>query len=460
LGDPRHTTSGKPARAVGPPTAARTIGRLVGRASWAILDQGLYSATTFATNLVLALWVAPAEYGGYMAATAIFWIALNVHDGLLIQPMMVFGSSRYHDRPTAYLAVLMVFQWCISVIVSAGLAVGGLALVFWGPRTAGFGLLGYAAAAPLVHLLWLVRRRFYVWSDPRLAAATCAIYAAGVPAIVFALHRSDLLSSFTAPLAAGGASALAIAAITGARGFGLRWSWRGDLLREAAAAHWRYGRWAVLAGVAWWAWGSPYYLVVPVLVSLEANAALNVLSNLVMPAIMLNAALVPLLVPAFSRARQDRHSASLMWLVSLVLMAGAALYSLLVGLFGGTVIDLVYRERYSQYAHLAWLIGLMVLPTAASTAFSAFLRGHERPDRELSANVWAAAVSGLCIFAIPLWGLRGAIIGLLAGSTTTMLVRLWWVLRIGIVRPLSDAQGPCGPVVAKPASRGLTSNPR
>jgi O-antigen/teichoic acid export membrane protein len=428
------TTRSEPAAGVDPPALARTLGRVVSRASWAVLDQGLFSASTFATNLVLALWVTPAEYGGYMAATAVFWVVLSVHDGLLVQPMMVFGSSRYDDRQTAYRAALIVFQLCISLVISAALAIGGLILTFSASASTAFGLFGYAAGAPLVSLLWLTRRAFYIWAHPRFAAATSAVYATGVLAIVFALHRLNVLSSFTAPLAAAGASALAIAVVGGAWGFRLRWSWQGEFLREAAAAHWRYGRWAVLAGVAWWACGSPYYLVVPILVSLEANAALNVLSNLVMPAILLNAALVPLLVPALSRARHDRRAVALMSVVLIGLMAGALLYALLVGLFGGTVIDLVYRERYSQYANLAWLIGLTVLPTAASTAFSAFLRAHERPDRELSANLCAAVVACLGVFAIHLWGLPGAIVGLLASGTTGTLVKLWWVLRGGALR--------------------------
>ena len=405
------------------------LGHIISPVSWAVVDQALFSFSNFGANLVLALWLTPAAYGGYMAATAIFWITLSVHEGLLIQPMIVFGSGQFHDRHSSYLAILMTFHWGICAMISAALAAGGAVVIFWGSRISGLGLLGYAIAAPLVLLLWLVRRDFYVWSHPRLAARAGAIYMVGMFAILYALYRIGILSSFTAPLAAAGASTLAIAGSTGTRLLRLWSSWLDEFLWEVAAEHWHYGRWAVLTGVVGWARGMLYYLIVPVLVGLEANAALNVLWNLVMPAVQLNLASVPLLVPAFSRGRQNRRAVPLMWIVFLVLVAGASVYALLVGVFGGTLINLIYRGRYTQYADLAWLMGLIVLPSAAFITFIAFLRAHERPDRELSANVAAIVVACVGIIAIDAWGLLGAVLGLLASHVTTMLVSFWWVVR-------------------------------
>jgi len=426
------------------PGVIRALGRVVGQTSWAVIDQGLLSFASFAANLVLALWLTPAEYGGYVAATALFWIAVSGYDGLLIQPMMVFGSGRFHDRPSAYLAILTSFHWCVSAMISAALAVGGLGVMFWGSPLSGLSILGYAVGAPLVLLQPLLRRTFYVWSHPWRAAVTSAIYMAGTFAILYALYRSATLSSFTAPLATAGASALAIASMFAMRRIRLWSPWGGAFLREVAAAHWRYGRWAVLTGVVGWARGSIYYLVVPVSVGLEANAALNVLWNLVMPAVQLYIAAGALLVPAFSRRRQDRRFKSLMWRVLLVLVAGASVYALLIGLFGGTLIDLVYHGRYTQYTNLAWLMGLIVLPIAAFTTFGAVLRAYERPDRELSANVAATVVACIGIIAIDAWGVLGAVLGLLASCVTTMLVMLWWVLRTD---SRTEAQAPTGPPV-------------
>jgi O-antigen/teichoic acid export membrane protein len=433
-----------PTPACGNPISLKTLGRAVGRTSWAVIDQGLLSLSNFVVNLVLALWLTPAEYGGYTAATAAFWISLGIQGGLIIQPMTVFGSGRFHDRPSAYLAVLMIFDWWISVMISAALAIVGLGVMFLGSRLFGMSMLGYAVAAPLVLLLSLLKRTFYVWSHPRLAAGASAIYMVGMFTILYALYRSGILSPFTAPLTTAGASALAIAGAIAMGRFRLRSSWRGEFLREVAAAHWRYGRWAVLTEVIAWAPGRLYYLIVPVFVGLEANAALNVLWNLIMPAVQLITAANLLLVPAFSRLRHDRRGTPLMWIVVLILVAGALLYALLVGLFGGTLIDLVYRGRYTQYAHLTWIVGLIVLPIAARITFGSALRARERPDRELSAYLTATVVACVGIVAIAAWGLLGAILGQLVAETTTMLVMLWWVLRTD---SRAEAQTPAGPAV-------------
>jgi O-antigen/teichoic acid export membrane protein len=404
---------------------------IVNQASWTVLDQALLALANFGGNIVLARWLAPVEYGGYMAASALFWMTLNIHGGLLSEPMTVFGSGRFRERLSSYFAILASFHWGISAMLSAGLVAVGLALILWGSTASGLSILGYALSAPLVLLLQLVRRTVYLCSHPRLAAAAAGIYMVGMFTIMYFLYCTATLSSFTAPLAAAGASALAVAAIIAMRGFPLWSSWQGDFVRQVVASHWRYGRWAVVVGIVSWApTGVVYLLIVPVLVGLEANAALNALWNFVMPVIHLSLAVGLLLVPAFGRARSDRRAASVMWIALLALVSGATLYALVVGLFGGPVMDLVYGGRYTQYAHLAWLVGLAALPTAAATVFGSVLRAYERPDRILWAHMASAAVT--CAFgtvAVATWGVLGGILVLLARDMTTMLGELWWVLR-------------------------------
>jgi O-antigen/teichoic acid export membrane protein len=403
---------------------------IIGKASWTVLDQALLALANFAGNLLLARWLTPVEYGGYIAATALFWMILNTHSGSLGEPMTVFGSGRFRDRLSSYFAILASFHWCISAMLSAGLAATGLGLMLWGSTASGLSILGYAVAAPPLLLLLLVRRTVYLWSHPRLAAAAAGIYLVGTLAIIYLLDRTATLSSFTAPLAAAGASALAIFIIIAARPFRLWSSWRGDFVRQVAVAHWRYGRWAVVVGFASWAPTGIYYLLImPVLVGLGGNAALSALWNLVMPAIQVDLAFSLLLIPAFNRARQSRRAASLMWIALLAMVSGAALYALIVGLFGGSVMDLVYSGRYTQYSHLAWLVGLAALPNAAIAVFESALRAHKRPDRILWASLVSIPVT--CVVgaaAVAVWGVLGAILGLLARDVTTMLLELRWVL--------------------------------
>jgi O-antigen/teichoic acid export membrane protein len=406
------------------------FGGIFSQISWTVVDQALLGLSNFAANLVLARWLPPGEYGGYVAASAVFWLTASAYGGLLTEPMMVFGSGQFRDRLSSYFAILAVLHCCISAIIGGGLSAVGLALMLSGSKASGSSMLGYALATPVVLLLTLFRGSFYVRSLPRLAAGAGALYMVGMVAIMYALYRLAALSAFTAPLGAAAASVLAIGSMIATGRFKL-WSPRqGEFTRRIVIAHWRYGRWAFLSGIATWVPACLYYLIVPLLVGLEANAALNALMILVLPATHLNSASTFLLVPAFGRLRQYRRAASFVWIAMVVLVAGASFYAVLVGLFGRPLIDLLYRGRYTQYADFAWLVGLIALPTAAIAALGSALRACERPDRVLWAYVTSTAVT--CVFgvaAVAIWGLLGAILGLLGGYVTTMLVMLWWVLR-------------------------------
>jgi O-antigen/teichoic acid export membrane protein len=408
----------------------QSLRRITGQVFWTIVDQGLLGLSNFGANLVLARWLTPGEYGGYAAASAVFWLVGGAHGGVLTDPMMVFGSGRFRDRLSSYFAVLAVIHWCVSAMIAVGLAAAGLALLCWGSKASGAGMLGYAAAAPVILFQLLFRRTFYVQLIPRLAAIAGGVYLVGMFAIMYLLYRSAALSAFTAPLAAAGASVLAIGGIM-AMGHVKLWSPRqGGFMRQVATAHWRYGRWSLVTAIVSWAPGSLYYLIVPSLVGLDANGALNALIILTVPAAQVYMAFTFLLVPTFGRMRRRGSAAPLVWKALGVLVASACLYALLIFMFGQPLMDLLYRGRYTQYARFAWLIGLIAPPTAAIAVLGSVLRACERPDRVFWAYVMSTAVT--CVFgvaAVAIWGLLGAVLGLLGGYVTTMLAMLWWVLR-------------------------------
>ena len=202
-------------------------------------------------------------------------------------------------------------------------------------------------------------------------------------------------------------------------------------MSEVAVAHWRYGRWMVVAGMASWAPAGVYYLlIIPALVGLEGNGALNALWILVMPAIQVDLGLSLLLVPAFSRARHDRRARSLMWSAIVVMMAGAAVYALVIGLVGDQLIDLIYGGRYAQYGRVAWFVGAAALPNAAMAVFESALRAYERPHCILSAYLVSTAITCVIgVAAVTAWGVLGGVLGLLARDVTAATFEAWSVFR-------------------------------
>jgi O-antigen/teichoic acid export membrane protein len=232
-------------------SSASRIVSWTAKGSLAILDQGLFAGTNFVANILLARWLAPAEYGAFALAFSIFLLAGMFHTALLTEPMMVFGPAKYLARFEHYLGLL--FRAHLAVTLALSLLLLGAALVgewLYNPLV-GWALVGAALAAPGILFLWLVRRAFYVCLRPAWAAMGGALYCLLLLPVIVLLRLAGLLAPATA-LAAMGGAALAVALLLVFR-LHPRWRVRGDgpWLRQVAADHWRYGRWtAATASVA------------------------------------------------------------------------------------------------------------------------------------------------------------------------------------------------------------------
>jgi len=110
---------------------------------------------------------------------------------------------------------------------------------------------------------------------------------------------------------------------------------------------------------------------------------------------------------------------------------GAVVYLTGLWFFRGSVFQIFYGGKYSQYA--GWplfLTGLLPLATCASAVLGQALRALERPD----AIFWCTAGSTLGAVAagVPLsasMGVSGALLGLLASSFITVAMMGWFYWR-------------------------------
>ena len=65
------------------------------RGFWAIVDQALFAVSNLIINVLLARWLSPREYGAFVTAYVVLILVSVAHAGLLIEPMMVLGPSRF-----------------------------------------------------------------------------------------------------------------------------------------------------------------------------------------------------------------------------------------------------------------------------------------------------------------------------------------------------------------------------
>jgi O-antigen/teichoic acid export membrane protein len=270
-----------------------------GKGFWAVTDQALFAGANFLVSILLARWLEPAAYGAFSLAYAIFLLLGTVHTGLWTEPMLVYGSGRYREDFAAYQRVLLRYHWRFGALTTLFFLLLTLGCWTFGVREIALSFLGLSCAAPTVLYLWIVRRGAYVLLKPRLAALGGGLYLLLYLGLTFFFLRTNTLSTFTAFLA------MALAGLVSAEIIQWRMNTKTERIVDSVevhSLHWRYGRWALLAGVFSWVPGNIFYLILPVFHGLEAAAHFKALMNLLMPILHINGALGQLLVPGMVRA--------------------------------------------------------------------------------------------------------------------------------------------------------------
>jgi len=369
--------------------------RWLGRGSAALADQGLFAVGNFLLNIFLGRWLTPDGYGAFSIAFSIFLLIGTIHTAFFTEPMLVFGSSKSTSDFTPYLAGLVRMHWLGTSLV--GLLLLGTAAVSLLTESSvlASSLVALVPTVPLVLFTWITRRACYVTLQPHLAALGGLAYLVAMLGLLVALKLSGLAAPSTALLAMGAASGAALAVLLprlrvgpfGARPAG----GYSDILWQ----HWGYGRWALGTSLLAWVPGNVFILLLPLYGGLEATGAFRAYVNLVVPMMQVTSALGILVLPTLVKASEQEIESYTRLVRALVLAfaVGAALYGLVVGLWGSHVLDWLYAGRYSADVATLWLLAGVPAGSAIAAVLSSALRARERPDLVFRAYVMPAIVA-------------------------------------------------------------------
>ena len=406
--------------------------RWLGKGFWALTDQTLFALSNFALNILLARWLTAVEYGAWSLAFSTFLLIGGLHTALFVEPMLVFAPSRYRNRVSAYLGVLIQWHWRLMVPFSAAFLVLGLGTSYAGSAVVGRTTAAFALAGPCVLFQWLMRRACYTQLRPDLAASAGVTYMALVVGGAYALSRFGSLSVLFAVGLLGVASLVSGAGLVWRLGVARFAITQSDLYGPALRDHWSYGRWAIAISAMSWVPGNLAYLVLPFSVGLESVAALRAVMNVLLPSQHIIGAISSLLLPLFAGSRAKAHFRFLV-ISLLVCFTGATLAAwLATGLFGARLIAALYHGRYVEHAHLLWLLGLIPVATGVQAVLGGALRALERPDKVF----WPYMLSTIGtltvgVAMILVWGLTGATYSLVlaavlcSGGMSWQLYRVW-----------------------------------
>jgi len=410
----------------------------------ALVDQGVFAGSNFVISILLARWLSAAEYGTYAVGFAVFLFLLNFHQALLLEPMLVFGSSVYRNCLRGYVKALLLLHLGMSVFIVLGLCASA-AIAFKLQQADGLpgALLGIAFAAPALFLFWLAKRTFYLKLSPAPSAAAALLYCAltmGGLALVY--HQTHHLTPFSAFVLMGlgglGSSAVLLAYLA------LRLTSSQDApgVLDTWRRHWRYGRWALGANAMMWIPINAFYPILSKFGGLAQAGELKALMNFAAPMLQACAAMHTLMLPYAARVLEARGRAG----VSVVLkrmtflcVACAVPYWVGLLLFRGSAFHLLYSGGYTE---VAYLLPIVALASVAGSAFfgpSIVLRALESPG-----SLFAAVTVSSCVsvaIGIPLvraWGVGGAVWSIALSETLAFVAAVVFVRRKAS-RPLKAA---------------------
>ena len=407
-------------------------GPWIGKGSLAVVDQGLFASSNFLLNILLARWLAPADYGAFAMAYSIFLLLLVLHSALLTTPMLVFAPGKYSGRLSEYLGILLRCHFVFAVAGSALLVVAAFVLGRVYSVVLERALLALAIAAPFILLLWLLRRMFYARLDPQWAAAGGGIYLVILLVCALALRALGRLTPTAGFLAMAAASIITCALLLAI----LRPSWvtSFSFIRSVASDHWSYGKWVAAGAGPNWIMDNIYFVILPAWMGLADAGALKALVNLAQPALQTMSALGILLTPILVRDRRAGGIGAMkttMRLSFALFAAGSVVYLALLWGLRFQIFHSVYGGKYSGYD--SWpllLVGLLPLAQSLPNVAGAGLGAIEQPKLGFWAD-GASAAAGLLLGVPLLLRLRvgGALLAIVLSYTMVGIFTLWFFLR-------------------------------
>jgi len=413
---------------------ARRIFSWAYKGGFAILDQALFSGANFITNILLARWLTPIQYGAYAFAFSIFLFISTIHAAAFITPMLVYGGGRYRHNQPRYTAILiyghLVTMLPIALILlAAAFFIGKFHSLY--VRDA---LLGLIIGGPLILLLWLVRRAFYIRFKPVYSAIGGGIYLILFLWGIYFLHVTHHLTQYSAFVTMGLSAIPVIVFFI----YSLRpkWTTVSEFTSKVVLIdHWKYGKWSLATAGASWFQYNIYFLILPLWLGLKGTAILKVIMNIGMIAVMSNAAICMLLIPLLSRYfyEDKKKMVVVTKFFTNIFIIGNFLFALILIFFPRLIMYILYGNKYQEFYYLIPLLALISIPSGISALLASALRAMERPDKAF----WCYAISAIIAICcgIPMamgFGIEGAISAIFLSSlTASVLLLVFYKFTVG-----------------------------
>ena len=383
-------------------------------------DQAIISVANFLATIILARNITPTELGVYGVGFVTLRLIRAVQEGLVVQPLNVFGAAMDENDFRSYASSNLLIQLGLAVCAALTVAIGGIVLTNLGNDTAG----------PALYALWFVFLTWQVQEFLRRVFYTRGMVPyALVNDIIANLTRLALLLWWSGQGALSGAAGLNaiawgsfVAIIPGmwqTRGI---WTRKYDNLRSTLRRNWHFGRWLTGSAIANWVAIEFYPILTAGLVNFAAAGAYRALQNLVAPIHTILRAADTFFTPRAARLYRQLGDAALTRYLKLIYLVLGVPIALLLGIaivFAEPLLNLLYGEVYLEYSNgILWMVIFYALLYAYMPLQSIF-KATERSQPIFYANLAAIAA----MFTVGTWAVtRFNVYGTLTGQALNALI--------------------------------------
>jgi len=396
-----------------------------------IIDQGIVSATSFFTAVIIGRLTSASELGWYYLILSFVLMVSGTQDQLVTAPYVVFSKRRSGKDLAEYAGSVWVHQLILTLIAMVGLLI--TIAVFAMRGTAGIlpGLWALMIAAPLMMLRDRIRRFAFanlrVWYVLMLDIIVAALQLGGLGLLAY----FNLLSLVSIYVLIGAACAIA------SLGWYLADRPHVEFVRERIMPDWRhnwpFAKWALRTFLVG---NSTPFITLWILGALLGSAATGLLggcNTMIGLANMLLMGVDNVLTPQAAHAYVTGGAQSLR---VVLLQAGVFLSAAIGGLLllliitGDWLAVLVFGSEFQGTAAILIALCLNMLMNSVGTVAGNGLWAINRPQLNFVADVCCMAVTlvGAALFIYPL-GALGAALATLSGATAAAIVRLVTLVR-------------------------------
>lgn len=404
----------------------------LGQQIMALADQGIVSAASFFTLVMVARWADATQVGLYSVAASVVALALSVQDSLVVRPYAIrvrapIGSLKDHAAATRLLAIL------VSLVAAGSVAMSALGLKATGSNAR----LAEVIATLAMALPFLLARDF----ARRFAFAHLTVHRALL--IDTAVAGLTILAIFTLGWAGSLSAVTAFVAIALACAIGVAgWSYaaraafgRGSHhLRQTAVRNWSIGKWLLASQLAMQSQG---YMIYWVSMSIVGPKITGVYAACMSIVAFLNPILFGFLNILTPKYVQIFHSHGMKALRRRAAIdafrfgTGAAAFCFFILVGGDRIMALLYPgTEFRGYGFELTVLATAALASVIGSPFAVALTSVERVQVVAGVNAGSAVLCMLFVWwLMTSYGLVGAAIGALAAEATGSAAL--WVTLLG-----------------------------